>query len=134
MAHHLQQGRGDGAPSSVNKASGLTAALDALALSPLNAVGVGDAENDQAFLRLCACSVAVANALPAVKEAADFVTAADHGAGVVELVERLLERDLQGIERCTIDPRTSRGSGRGSKSCAWRRVVHTRSWPTRRII
>lgn len=88
-------------PSSVNKASGLAAALAALTLSPLNAVGVGDAENDQAFLRLCACSVAVANALPAVKEAADFVTAADHGAGVVELIERLLERDLDGVAGCT---------------------------------
>lgn len=88
-------------PSSVNKASGLAAALEVLALSPLNAVGVGDAENDQAFLRLCACSAAVANALPAVKEGADFVTAADHGAGVVELIEGLLDRDLDGIAGCT---------------------------------
>jgi hypothetical protein len=30
-------------------------------------VGVGDAENDHAFLRLCGLSAAVANALPALK-------------------------------------------------------------------
>jgi hypothetical protein len=61
-------------------ASGLTAALDALDLSPINVVGIGDAENDHAFLRLCGCSVAVANALDAVKEAADVVTAGARGA------------------------------------------------------
>jgi hypothetical protein len=61
-------------PSGVNKATGLWAALDAMRLSPHNVVGVGDAENDQAFLRLCECSVAVANALPTVKEYADVST------------------------------------------------------------
>ena len=51
-------------PAGVNKATGLAAALESLGLSPHNAVGVGDAENDHAFLALCECAVAVANALP----------------------------------------------------------------------
>src|SRR5439155_10184033 len=51
-------------PSGVNKATGLHAALAELHLSPHNVVGVGDAENDHAFLSACECSVAVANALP----------------------------------------------------------------------
>src|SRR5205085_2848559 len=50
-------------PTGVNKASGLGAALAELCLSPHNVVGVGDAENDHAFLALCECAVAVANAL-----------------------------------------------------------------------
>lgn len=83
-------------PSGVNKASGLRAALAALRLSPHNAVGVGDAENDHAFLSLCGVAVAVANALPALKDKADIVTRADHGAGVVELVDELLADDLAG--------------------------------------
>ena len=62
-------------PSGVNKATGLAAALDELGLSPHNVVGVGDAENDHAFLKLCECSAAVANALPALKDDADLVTA-----------------------------------------------------------
>ena len=62
-------------PSGVNKATGLSAALEELNLSPHNVVGVGDAENDHAFLALCEFSAAVANALPTVKERADFVTA-----------------------------------------------------------
>src|SRR5579884_2608762 len=37
-------------PSGVNKATGLAAALAELRLSPHNAVGIGDAENDHAFL------------------------------------------------------------------------------------
>src|SRR5262249_17001068 len=51
-------------PAGVNKATGLAAALDELGLSAHNAVGIGDAENDHAFLRLCGVSAAVANALP----------------------------------------------------------------------
>ena len=77
-------------PSGVNKATGLSAALAELGLSPHNAVGVGDAENDHAFLKLCECAVAVANALPSLKEQADLVTRGDHGAGVVELIDRML--------------------------------------------
>ena len=60
-------------PAGVNKASGLTASLKEMGLSPHNVVGVGDAENDHALLKLCEFSAAVANALPAVKETADIV-------------------------------------------------------------
>ena len=81
-------------PSGVNKASGLTAALSELSLSPHNTVGVGDAENDHAFLNLCECAVAVSNALPVLKERADWVTLGDHGSGVIELVEELLDSEL----------------------------------------
>jgi HAD superfamily hydrolase (TIGR01484 family) len=85
-------------PSGVNKATGMDAALAELGLSRHNAVGVGDAENDHAFLARCECSVAVANALPALKERADVVTVGERGAGVAELIERLLECDLAELE------------------------------------
>jgi HAD superfamily hydrolase (TIGR01484 family) len=85
-------------PSGINKASGLSAALSELCLSPHNAVGVGDAENDHAFLGLCECSVAVANALPMLKERADWVTEGDHGEGVEELIEKLVSSDLADLE------------------------------------
>jgi hydroxymethylpyrimidine pyrophosphatase-like HAD family hydrolase len=85
-------------PASVNKATGLKAALQELDLSPHEVVGVGDAENDHAFLSLCECSVAVANALPAVQERVDLVTQRDHGAGVVELIDRLIENDLNDLD------------------------------------
>src|ERR1043165_1183100 len=78
-------------PSGVNKATGLDAALRELNLSRHNVIGVGDAENDHAFLERCECAVAVANALPALKEKADWVTGGDHGDGVKELVAALLK-------------------------------------------
>jgi HAD superfamily hydrolase (TIGR01484 family) len=85
-------------PAGVNKATGLTAALKEMDLSAHEVVGVGDAENDHAFLSLCECGVAVANALPAVKQRADLVTRGDHGAGVVELIGRLVDDDLRDLE------------------------------------
>jgi hydroxymethylpyrimidine pyrophosphatase-like HAD family hydrolase len=81
-------------PAGVNKATGLAAALAELELSPHNVVGIGDAENDHAFLSACECGVAVANALPMLKEHADFVTVGDHGKGVVEVSDELLADDL----------------------------------------
>lgn len=85
-------------PSGVNKATGLQAALEELHLSEHNAVGVGDAENDHAFLGICECAVAVANALPSVQEKADFVTQSTHGPGVTELIEEMLRDDLASRE------------------------------------
>jgi HAD superfamily hydrolase (TIGR01484 family) len=81
-------------PSGVNKATGLRQALDALKLSLHNTVGVGDAENDHAFLSACECGVAVANALDSIKSRVDFVTASDHGAGVEELIDRMIDSDI----------------------------------------
>jgi HAD superfamily hydrolase (TIGR01484 family) len=85
-------------PSGINKAAGLKAALAELKISPHNVVGVGDAENDHAFLSFCECSVAVANALPMVKERVDLVTDGSRGEGVVELIDRLIASDLLEID------------------------------------
>lgn len=82
-------------PAGVNKASGLSAALKEMKLSPDNVVGVGDAENDHSFLKMCELSAAVSNALPAVKETADVVTTKDHGAGVSQLIDFMVTDDLR---------------------------------------
>jgi hypothetical protein len=84
-------------PAGVTKATGLIPVLADLGLHPEQVVGVGDAENDHAFLTMCGCAVAVANALPAVRERADLVTAGARGAGVTELIGRILADDLAGI-------------------------------------
>jgi hypothetical protein len=85
-------------PSGVNKATGLTAALRELGLSAHNVVGIGDAENDHAFLAVCECAAAVANSVPALKERVDLVTEGDHGRGVIDLIERLRATDLRELE------------------------------------
>lgn len=86
-------------PTGINKATGLKAALKELHLSPHNVVAVGDAENDHAFLDLCECSVAVANALPALKRHADLITDGAEGRGVIELIQQLLDDDLCHVKR-----------------------------------
>ena len=81
-------------PSGVNKMTGLCCALAELKLSPHNVVAIGDAENDHAFLESCEFSAAVANAIPSLKEKADLVTSGERGAGVEELINKLIENDL----------------------------------------
>jgi hydroxymethylpyrimidine pyrophosphatase-like HAD family hydrolase len=81
-------------PRNVDKASGLKVALRELALSPDEVAGVGDAENDHAFLNICGWSVAVSNALESLKARADIVTQASRGGGVEELINAVLENKL----------------------------------------
>ena len=85
-------------PSGVNKATGLSFALAELGLSRHNLVGIGDAENDHAFLSLCECSVAVSNALDTLKERVDWVTRESHGDGAAELSQALIGTDLSFLE------------------------------------
>jgi len=81
-------------PTGVNKATGLRAVLKKMNLSQHETVGVGDAENDHAFLELCECSAAVSNAIPALKQRVHLVTHGDHGAGVEELIDEIISNDL----------------------------------------
>lgn len=86
-------------PAATTKRTGLEAALDELGLSPHNVVGVGDGENDLAFLRLVECAVAVRNAVPSLRRAADWTTDAARGEGVEELIDRLVRDDLVELSR-----------------------------------
>jgi HAD superfamily hydrolase (TIGR01484 family) len=81
-------------PTGVNKATGLSAALSKLGISRHNTVGVGDAENDEAFLKTCGASAAVDNALDVVKKQVHIVTGGARGAGVSELIDHLIANDL----------------------------------------
>lgn len=86
-------------PADINKATGLTHALARLAVAADDCVGIGDAENDLAFLRACGLAVAVDNALPTVKQHADWITMASRGAGVEELIGRLLDDTLPRVRQ-----------------------------------
>jgi hydroxymethylpyrimidine pyrophosphatase-like HAD family hydrolase len=113
-------------PGGMNKASGLKAALKELNISLHNSVGVGDAENDHAFLSICECSAAVANALPAVKDTADVVLESEHGAGVTELIKELLADDL--ASRASLLRRHEILLGKDSH---WRRADAAALWSQR---
>jgi HAD superfamily hydrolase (TIGR01484 family) len=85
-------------PSGVNKGTGLLAALSEMCISHHNAVAIGDAENDHALLQTCECGIAVSNAIPTLKERADLTSSAPNGAGVEEIINRLLLDDLNGVQ------------------------------------
>jgi len=93
-------------PSGVNKATGLEWVLKKLNTPFENVVGVGDAENDHALLKRCGCGVAVNNAIPALKECADYVTSASDGAGVAELIDLIIAKSLREAMRSRSAPST----------------------------
>lgn len=78
-------------PSGVDKGTGVAAILESMGVSAKEVVAVGDGENDEDLFRVAGFRVAVANAVPELKACADMVTAAENGAGVMELIEALLE-------------------------------------------
>ncbi len=81
-------------PSGVNKATGLMAALAALRVPTKSVAGIGDGENDHAFLSMCGLSAAVQNAVPSLKSEVDLVTTQDNGAGVTEFIGLILSNTL----------------------------------------
>jgi HAD superfamily hydrolase (TIGR01484 family) len=85
-------------PSGINKGTGLKAALAELQISRHQVVGVGDAENDHAFLSLCEVAAVVGNGLPALKKSADIVMDAPDGVGVLALISDLVKNDLVALK------------------------------------
>ena len=86
-------------PQGVDKVTGLQAALKQLDLPVEAVVGVGDAENDLTFLQMCGLSAAVENALAEVKTAVDWVAQTPRGAGVTELINKVLANDRPPSEK-----------------------------------
>ena len=84
----LQCYRGEKWYAFMPAASGKTTAIKALAeisgISPEDIAAFGDDLNDIGMLRLCGTGVAVANAIPEVREAADEITLSNDEDGVAE--------------------------------------------------
>lgn len=87
-------------PAGVNKATGLAVALLDLGISPEAVVSVGDGENDTILFEFTRCGVAVANAGAVVKAKADDITDHAVGAGVSELIERVIMAETVQVRRC----------------------------------
>ena len=73
----------------VDKGTGLFRIADLMGIDASDFAAIGDSENDIQMLAAAGFGVAVGNAHPALKGAADLVTAGEYGAGVVEAVEYL---------------------------------------------
>ena len=72
----------------INKGTTLVPLAASLGLSPKDFLAVGDSVNDTLMIETAGIGIAVANAVPATKSAADYVTEKEYGDGFVEGVKK----------------------------------------------
>jgi Cof subfamily protein (haloacid dehalogenase superfamily) len=77
-------------PPGASKGTGLRRLLDELGIDPARVMAIGDGENDVEMLRLAGIGVAVGNAMPVAKAAADVVVGSNNDDGVAEAIERFV--------------------------------------------
>jgi len=81
-------------PPGISKRTGIEAALRALGELPSATVAVGDGENDVPLFAVAGVSVAVANAVDALKARADVVLTEPNGRGIQSLAAAMVAGDL----------------------------------------
>jgi Cof subfamily protein (haloacid dehalogenase superfamily) len=77
-------------PPGASKGVGLRWLLDDLGIAPEQVMAIGDGENDIEMLQMVGIGVAMGNANPLAKAAADYVVASNDEDGVAEAVERFV--------------------------------------------
>ncbi|MCV5342752.1 HAD hydrolase family protein, partial [Escherichia coli] len=68
--------------------TGVKSLADALGIKPEEIMAIGDQENDIAMIEFAGVGVAMDNAIPAVKEAANFITKSNLEDGVAFAIEK----------------------------------------------
>jgi phosphoglycolate phosphatase (TIGR01487 family) len=76
----------------VNKGTGLVKVASVLGLKPDNFAALGDSENDLTMFKEAGLGLAVGNAVPEVKVAADYVAQKPYGEGAAEALRWLAGR------------------------------------------
>lgn len=71
----------------VNKGTGVKSLADVLGIKPEEIMAIGDQENDIAMIEYAGVGVAMDNAIPSVKEVANFVTKSNLEDGVAFAIE-----------------------------------------------
>lgn len=77
-------------PRDVTKASSIEKMLPILGVGREDVICCGDGYNDISMIRYAGLGVAMANAQPAVKEAADYITASNDEDGIVQVIEKFM--------------------------------------------
>ena len=77
-------------PKCINKGQGVLDICRTLELLPEEVIAFGDAENDIPMLKTAGMGVAMGNAAPAVKDAADYVTLSNNEDGIAAALAKLL--------------------------------------------
>ena len=91
-------------PHGVNKGSGLQNLCSLLDIPVENSISAGDAENDEAMIRAAGIGCAMANAMPYLKDIADYVTERDcDHSGVAEILYKFCITGEEENDSCPDD-------------------------------
>lgn len=82
-------------PKNVDKATSLDKMLQSIGLTRDNAICCGDGFNDISMIRYAGVGVAMGNAQPPVKEAADYVTDTNDRDGLVKVIDNFVMKKEQ---------------------------------------
>ena len=83
----------EGIPLDVSKGHALARLADHLGLPLVETIGIGDNDNDLELVEWAGLGVAMGNASPAVKAAADYIAPPVDEEGVIEVIERFVQVD-----------------------------------------
>jgi Cof subfamily protein (haloacid dehalogenase superfamily) len=75
-------------PKGIDKAQSLAVLLEEIGMTREEMIACGDGFNDLSMIKYAGLGVAMDNAQPTVKEAADFITHSNDADGVAHVVER----------------------------------------------
>lgn len=83
-------------PKGITKAYGISLLARDLKIKPEEIMALGDEENDLPMIQYAGLGVAMENAIPLVKQAADQVTATNDHDGVAQAIEKYVLEPLEG--------------------------------------
>ena len=77
-------------PQGIDKAQSLAVLLEKVGIRREEVIACGDGFNDLSMIRYAGLGVAMENAQPVVREAADFITLSNDQNGVAHVVEQFM--------------------------------------------
>lgn len=80
-------------PKNVDKATSLDRMLETVGMTRENAICCGDGFNDISMIKYAGTGVAMGNAQPAVKEAADYITGTNDEDGLVQVIDQFIMKE-----------------------------------------
>ncbi|MGL5382001.1 MAG: Cof-type HAD-IIB family hydrolase [Culicoidibacterales bacterium] len=77
-------------PKGIDKGASLTKLFSIIGANPESLIACGDGGNDLTMIQFAGLGVAMENARPEVKTAADYITASNNERGIVQVVEKFI--------------------------------------------
>lgn len=85
-------------PKGITKGYGISLLAKDLGIERHEIMGIGDEENDLPMIEYVGMGVAMANAIPLVRDAADYVTATNEEDGVAQAIEQFVLHEKEGFD------------------------------------